>query len=354
MELKEFANSIADNSCYNIKVVLENLIGNGSSKDTWGTALANLYKSFPKEITSEEKNKKELSPIMVRYFLIYSLSKDNIEIFEDYASVFSAKDKDRIKDRNPNWVWEKEPEILFKNPLEFIKSIPRTSKAGPFNYIEKYEPQFANFVKNKKTKVIEHFWKKDIWKDMINRDYSKFSDFCEKYGFDKLETVKKIIQENVASFSYIGGFKDSQIDLFINDLKLIGKKEILELNEMRQFAPKVSIPVNHHHSNVFSNLLSIINNKEFNAALKYMDFFEDELKDVAKIISLNKDFKKADDFKFLLTSWVDQVNLSQKYEAKKVLEDDNWFKFFSSYTLMNKLSENLEDNSNIKVNRIKI
>lgn len=352
MELKEFANLISNNHHYNIKVVISALMDNGSSNANWGKAIANLYKDFPKEIKETPEAKKDLLPTIIRYLSIYGITKDNVDIYYEYDSIIPAKDKDKIKLRNPHWVWEKEPEVVFKNPLDFVRAIPQHSKISPCEYINRYKPQFDNFMKTKRSKVLEHFQKKNIWQLIMRNSYETFSNFCEEYKIDKIEILKQLINSNTRSpLANLGGFKDQSVESFLNDLGKIGKEELFSYSSMKLFNPKASIGI--IGDNVLNCLFSIISNKQFDAAIKYMDFFKEELDDVAKIVSFSKTFTNYSDFKELLKIYIASSGVVQKYEAQKVESNNEWFNYLNSYNLMVKLNENLDENM-VKSKKMKV
>ncbi len=353
MELKEFASLIANNQSYNIKVVLSALLEQSSSDPKWGLALANLYKDFPTELKESPAAKKELLPTILRYFSIYGITKDNEQIYYEFDSIIPAVEKDKIKSRNPNWNWEKEPEVVFKNPLELIKAIPKNTSKSPCVFIEKYKDQFENFLKTKKNKVLEHLHKKEIWQLMIKNDYIIFKDFCEKYNIDRIDILKQeISSNNRTSLAYFGGFKDKHVDSFLNDLEKIGKEELFSYPNMRFFNPQISLQRS-SHENVLNCLFNIISQKQYDAAIKYMDFFSKELDNIAKMVSFNKSFKNASDFKELVNIYVSSCNISDKYEAQKVERETEWFNYLNSYNLMVKLNENLDENV-VKSKKLKV
>lgn len=353
MELKEFAELISNNHHYNIKVVISSLMENGSSSENWGKAIANLYKEFPAQAKESAEARKELLPVIIRYFAIYGINKDNIDIYYEYDPIIPAKNKDAIKLRNPNWVWEKEPEVIFKNPLELIKAIPHTNNKSPCDYINRYKSQFDNFMKTKRNKVLEHFYKKDIWQMMIRNNYDTFTKFCEEYQIDKIEILKQEINSSKrTALGYMGGFKDKYAESFLKDLGKIGKEELFSYPSVQYFKIKNSLPTG-SHENVLTCLFSIITQNQFDAAIKYMDFFKEELDEVAKIVSFSKTFNNPSDFKDLLKSYINSCGISQKYDAQKVESNAEWFNYLNSYNLMVKLNENLEENM-VKYKKMKI
>lgn len=348
MELENFAQLIADGKLYNIKVALNALLGVASSEPSWGKALANLYKSFPEELKQSDEAKKELAPIMRSYFYIYSLADYNKDIFNDYFPLMSGKDKDRIKERNPKWNWVNDAPVVFKNVLEFVKAIPTSSRLGSINFIKKYEPQFIQFNTVKKHKILEHFKKRDIWKEMINRDYSDFSKFCEEYSFNKIEILNELLAgQQSPSLGYMGSMCDKQADLFFSDLEKIGKKQILEMDGYKKFVPTGSIPKD-HQVEIISCLMTIIKKGDFHTACKYMDFFKEELQACANVLTLNKSFNKVEEFKEIVSAYGTDGYFSKKYDAKDVLANDAWFKYLGSQNLMKDLSSDLENNQNKK------
>lgn len=68
MELKEFANLIANNRSYNIKVVMSALLEQSSSDANWGKAIANLYKDFPNELKNLQVIKRSYCQLLLGIF----------------------------------------------------------------------------------------------------------------------------------------------------------------------------------------------------------------------------------------------------------------------------------------------
>ncbi len=170
MDLTKFANLLAENSVTTAKNTLSYLIGNGKYNNNWGLALAELYRSFPDSVKDTKENKKEFLPVVLKYFYFYDITKDNIDIFNEYIDLFPAKDKDAIKEKNKNWVWDNEPEVIFKNSFAFARAVPnRNSGEGVFKFVSKYQDQINGFISSEKgkSKFDENFEKNGVWTEMI-------------------------------------------------------------------------------------------------------------------------------------------------------------------------------------------
>lgn len=349
MELTEFAKLIACGSTTTAKNTMSYLIGNSITNDDWRKALANLYRSFPKELKEGNEAKKEFLPVILKYLYIFKISKENIDIFEEYMDFISAKDKDKIKLCNPHWVWDKEPEVNFKNTLEFSRAIKKNILyPTPFDFIDKYENQFEFFVKNKKDNIYQNFNKNLIWINMIKNDYVKYVNLCKKYDFNHLEILKNNFGENIR-LSYLEVIKDNSIDFFLNDLNSIGKEFLKE--KMPKMFPKI-LNKNEFSENCFDTLIIAIQEKQYIAALKYMNFFKQELNDCINLVNYKKEDKcltlnSAREFEETIKKHIKYIGedfFGLNYRASKlrgVLKDDLWFSFLDKYNLKNELNTNL-------------
>jgi len=352
MELTEFAKLIACDSTNTAKNTLSYLIGNGQYNANWNKALASLYKSFPAEIKETKEQKKEFFPVLLKYFHLYELSNDNIDIFNEYIDFFSAADKGKIKEKNPNWVWDSEPEVIFKNTLAFARAIPNRSN-DIFKFIVKYQKQLDGFIENNKNKIklIENFDKQGIWRNMINFDYSQFSDFCIKNKFDKYEILLKEIKP-YTTLSHTSVIKEKNIDLFLKDIEKIGKDK---LNVMIDFYPTYVKSNNNNDENVFKLLVKIVNENEFVSAVKYMNFFEEELNNYGKLLDIKSGILSNYGFKEMLEEQKKgNSSYNRDFSLELILENKNWFEFFKNYTLMNELQDNLKESNSVKTNKVKI
>lgn len=352
MELTEFAKLIACDSTNTAKNTLSYLIGNGQYNANWNKALANLYKSFPSEIKETKEQKKEFFPVLLKYFHLYELSNDNIDIFNEYIDLFSAADKGKIKEKNPNWVWDNEPEVIFKNTLAFARAVPNRSD-NVFKFIKRYQSQVNGFIENSKNKVklIENFSKQGVWRNMINFDYSQFSDFCKSNNIDKYEILKSEITP-YTSFYHTSVIKEKNIDLFLADIQTMGKDSLAVIKD---FYPTYALRGNNNGENVFKLLLSIIQKDEFISAVKYMNFFEKELNDYGQKLDVKNGILSDNGLKEMLEEQQkNNGSYNRDHSIDGILNNKNWFEFFKNYTLMNELQDNLKETNNVKTNKVKI
>lgn len=353
MELKEFAKLIALDSTNTAKNTLSYLIGNGHNNKDWDLALSSLYKSFPENLKSSLEAKKEFLPVMVKYFGVFDISEHNISIFEEYMDLMTPDAKNKIKNKNKNWKWEKEPEVVFKNVLELVRAMPKIHQGyNIYKFIEKYEDQIEGFISNEKTKkkIDEHFSKNRIWEQMIKDDYHLFSDFCEKHDFNKNNILKYLMKDSFSSFQLLGVLRDNQIDLFLNDFTDFK-------NSLNEVLSKLN---SNNNEIIFHDLLDTIKYEEYNAAMKFMIYFEKEINNYLENKGVNHKIESGNDFKIALEKLIKEemsipyrMNHSKELSLRIVLGNNAWFKFYDSYNLNQDLSKSLE-NKTEKKNKVKI
>jgi len=349
MELKEFSSLLACGSSNIAKNTLSYLIGNGYSNDDWGKALANLYYEFPDNV----KNKKEFLPIIIKYFKTYDITKDNIALFNEYEELFSAQNRDEIIKKNPNWQWEQTPEVIFKNALSFANAIPYRGYEK-FNFIKKYENQFAQFVEKDRAKIEKHFSSKNIWYGLIDENYFEFVKLCDKYKFDRI----KILKEKLSYYQRVyqhSIFSSEDVNYYLDDLTKIGKEELSVI--IKGFYPDSPWYKEKNNScDVFSVLKNIIENKEFKNAMKWMYVFDEELTKHAKLYNIDN-LHTSENFKKVLKEKIKKekdgnagYNNSSSiiFLLEKMLENDEWFKFMDRFELFEKLEEDLKKSEKTK------
>lgn len=358
MDLSKFAQLIACNSTNTAKNTLSYLIGNGQVNPSWDEALSNLYKSFPKELKETVKQKKEFLPVILKFFKTYEISIHNIDIFNEYSELISAEDKDKIKSKNPNWVWEKEPEVLFKNPLAFTRAI---GNKNVFNFIEKYESQFESFLEKQKNKIYQNFDTHNTWILMMKTDYLKFIEFCQKYDFNHVDILKDNFNE-YTHIDYLNVLNDKYVDVFLNDLNKIGKDVIKE--KMPQLFPKY-IETRSGNESCFYVLLDTINKGQYETAIKFMTFFDKELTEYVNMINHGGDKKQFDlssseNCKETLTKFEEYYkqytssSSRQSMLVKLTLENNVWFNFLDKYELHKDLKSSLIGNQSVQKRKSKI
>lgn len=358
MELNEFATLLACGSTNTAKNTLSYLIGTGQKNCNWNKALAELYKSFPEDIKTSIESKKEFFPIILKYFETYDLTIDNINIYNDYESFFSAKNKDDLKKNNPQWIWDEEPEIIFKNALDFTNSLPTEYQEKKFDFIKQYESQFSIFAIKQKDKILKHFESKRIWASLMTEDYYKFIELCDKYNFDRIS----ILKENIKSYSDLYNnqiFESDDINYYLEDLTKIGKEY---LKVIQDFYPKDEwhITERKNSSNIYSVLLEAIDKKQYKSALKWMIVFDEEFKSYAKIYEV-ENLHNSKNFKTLLNKqMIILKNRNSSYgmsphTLQNLLDNNNWFKFMDSFELFENLHNKLiEKNTKVNIKQLKI
>ncbi len=352
MELDKFAQLIACNSTNIAKNTLSYLIGNGQVNSDWDEALSNLYKSFPKELKETVKQKKEFLPVISKFFKTYEISNHNIDIFNEYAELISSKEKDYIKSKNKNWVWEKEPEVVFKNPFAFTRAI---GSKNVFEFTEKYKDQFESFLEKQKSKIYQNFDSHNIWILMMKTDYSKFVSFCEKYDFNHLDILRDNFNE-YTHIDYLNVLNEKNIDLFLKNLNEIGKDVLKE--KMPHLFPEY-IESRSGNKNSFYVLLDTISKGEYEAAIKFMTFFDKELTEYVNKVNYKinaKDNKKLDlstseNFKETLLRFTEYYKdytssyTAQSMIVKLTLDNKLWFNFLDKYELNKDLKNSLVINN---------
>lgn len=354
MELNEFASLLASGSTNTAKNTLSYLIGNGLNNQSWAKALAQLYKSFPEDIKTSLDSRKEFLPIILKYFQHYSLTNDNIDIFNEYEDLFSAKNKEDIKKFNPGWKWDNEPEIVFKNVLTFTYAIPRKYNESKFDFIEKYESQFALFAIKQKDKILQHFTSQNIWDLLIKDDYNKFINFCEKYDFDRLQILKDLIK-NSHNIYKNEVFAQESFNYYLEDLITIGKTYLKVIEDFYPDSEWQGLERNSH--TVFHVLISAIGNHQYKSAMKWLLVFEKELNKYAKLYEVTN-INTTDNFKQLLTTQINILKKEQRSSAiethvlEKIFNDENWFKYMDSFALFNHLNEKFLPREKTKTRKI--
>lgn len=355
MELKEFASLIASGSTNTAKNTLSYLIGNGLNNNSWGKALAELYKSFPEDLRTSTDSKKEFFPIILKYFTTYQLSSENIEIYKEYEHLFSAKHKDDLKKYNPQWNWSSEPEVVFKNALAFTNALPNGYKEKKFDFIKQYENQFSVFSIKSRDKIIKHFNTQRVWDSLMKEDYLKFIDFCEKYKFDRLE----ILKENIVSYTDLYNqsiFENEGFNFYLEDLTKIGKEN---LNIIKNFYPNSQYDSLKRNGDctVMSVVLNCIGNKQYKNAMKWMIVFDEEINNYSKLFDV-ENLHTSFNFKKLLTNQIKYLKESSStYNMshgilENILKNENWFKFMDSYELFENLSDKLQPKPKTKPTKI--
>lgn len=345
MELNEFATLIACGSTNTAKNTLSYLIGNGQNNNNWSKALAELYKSFPKDIKTSINSKKEFFPIILKYFDTYTITSDNIDIYKEYEDLFSAKNKDDLKKKNPQWKWDEEPEVVFKNALSFTSAIPYRYDESKFDFIKQYEKQFAFFVEKQRDKIFKHFSTKRIWIGLAKEDYYQFVELCNKYHFNRIE----ILKENIINYTDLYDrkiFEDDNINYYLDDLIKVGKEHLKVIND---FYPESAwyISSKNNDNSVFNVVKKAIENGQYKSAMKWLVLFDNELTNYAKLYQVDN-LHNSDNFKKVLKEQIKilkEKNSSyalSPYGLEKLLGNENWFKFMDNFELFDNLSNKLE------------
>ena len=356
MELNEFAKLLASGSTNNAKNTLSYLIGNGQSNSNWNKALAELYKSFPLDLKTSLDDKKEFFPIILKYFGIYELTLDNIGIYKEYEDFFSAKNKDDLKKKNPNWQWENEPEIIFKNALAFTSAIPNGYRdiEKQFDFIQRYERQFSVFISKQKDKIFKHFTNKRIWQSLMKEDYYQFVQLCDNYNFDRIE----ILKESITNYTNLYDkqiFETENVNFYLDDLMKVGKES---LKIIPGFYPDSEWHVTNKNNacSVISVIFDCIGNHQYKSAMKWMVLFDNELKNYAKLYKL-ENLHTSESFKKMLVEQIKMLKDRNNHFVnaviyENILKNENWFRFIDSFELFDNLNENLGIKTKTKLPKI--
>lgn len=344
MELKHFASLIASGSTNTAKNTLSYLIGNGLVNSNWSKALAELYKSFPEDITTSVDSKKEFFPIILKYFTIYQLTNDNIDMYKNYENLFSAKHKDDLKKFNPQWKWDEEPEITFKNALAFTSALPNGYKEKRFDFINQYEKQLSEFMNKSKDKIIKHFTTRRVWDGLMKEDYYKFIEFCDKYQLDRIA----ILKENINSYTNLYDnqiFEQEGLNFYLEDLTKVGKEN---LTIIRDFYPNSDYSglKRSNSCNVMSVFRDCIGNKQYKSAMKWLTVFESEISNYTQLYGI-ENINTSVNLKNLLNTQLKMIKHERRseyiepYFLEKILDNNELFKFMDSYELFENLNEKL-------------
>lgn len=356
MELTEFAKLIASGSTNTAKNTLSYLIGNGQVNNNWSKALAELYKSFPEDIKSSKVNKKEFLSVILKYFENYTLTPDNIDIYKEYEDLFSAKNKDELKKKNPQWIWTEEPKVIFKNTLALVNAFPNPYNSESFAFIKQYEDQIDKFMLTQREKILKHFKTKGVWNTLMEEDYSKFIDFCDKYNINRIE----ILKEEIHSYTnlYVRKiFENDNINYYLEDLMKIGKENLKIIDNFYP-AYDTHIMRGYNHYSVYNVLLEAIGNHQYKSAIKWMLVFEKELNDYTKPYNVDN-IKNSQNFKLLLSKQIKMIKKStstgMSYTILELIENNEyWFKFLDKIQLLQVLKDEFKDNKTLVVKPNKI
>lgn len=345
MELNEFATLIACGSTNTAKNTMSYLIGNGQNNSNWNKALAELYKAFPTNIKTSQDSRKEFFPIILKYFENYVITKDNIDIYKEYEELFSAKNKDDLKKKNPQWQWDEEPEVIFKNALAFSNALPNNYQAKRFDFIKQYEKQFAIFAQTQKDKILKHFTSRRIWDGLMKEDYLKFVEFCDKYNFDRIAILKETITSYTNLYSH-SIFESEHVNYYFDDLMQVGKEHLKIINDFYPQSGWYITNKNNNHS-VFNVILEAIGNNQYKSAMKWIFIFDKELTNYAKLYEVDN-LHNSENFKKVLKEQIKILkDRNSSYGVspntlEKVLDNHNWFKFMDNFELFDNLSNKLE------------
>lgn len=200
------------------KNLWSNLLGNYSNKDK-AKPLLDFYKQLPEEY----KDKKIFQPIVIKYFMKFSINQDNYWLYQDYSEIFSEETKAEIIALNENWDFSSEKMISFKSTNEIIKVLNNLK-----NKHQKLIPFFKKYEKNiitigfKDDFFVKKLKKYDIMQSLLIEDY----DYIKSFFYKIKKNFQDILLANDLWKLLI--FSDNTFNNVFLDIKLIGKEKIKE------------------------------------------------------------------------------------------------------------------------------
>lgn len=236
MDMKQFS-SLMVYSANEAKNLMSLLIGHYNHVEA-APAILGLYESFPEEYRKETKL---FTPIFVKFFSTYGVDKNTYEYYKIWSERFSSDFKKSIRDANPEWNWDKEPSISFKNSLELSKAIANVQngfdretrqRISAVPFFEEFSSEITRLIKKDKNKIVENFHKHKIWHYLIEDNYSFMKQFCQQYDMDVMAIVKReIASEHGYGMCELVGYRAMpfrELNILLNDIQAYGVEEFFE------------------------------------------------------------------------------------------------------------------------------
>lgn len=236
MNLSEFSSCLTNNA-NDAKNLMSLLIGHYTQEEAAPAILA-LFENFPEDYKNQSKL---FSPVFLKFFHIYGINDITYPYYLKWSKNYSSDTLKHIQDCNPDWTWDNDPKITFKNSLELSKALFKFQRSNydhknhmvnilPF-FIE-YESEINRLVIKDKNKLVENFQKHDVWKNLILDDYLFMKDFCQKYQIDVIDILKKNIDSKsgygLCNYIAYSAMPTHQFAIMMEDIKTYGVDNFFE------------------------------------------------------------------------------------------------------------------------------
>lgn len=368
MDLKEFSN-LTLHSANDAKNFLSFMVGyNFPDLDDLSKsekAIRSLFNSFPEEYKQDIKL---FEPVMEKYFKKFAINADNIEMYKTYITKQSIKAF--VMEKNPDWPWENKV-LEYKSLAHFIKAFEEVNYGSyklengantGLQFLEDNKDTLQQFVSISKKKSLAMMLKKGMFDYLLGFEYKVFTDFCDRYEFDRLEILKSIYGE--------GSYKEiirplSNQRWTLNDHKLFfedlcqDKEYFIKHNRSFKYE-NINRPQSHNCLSYY--FVAYANHNEPDKAALLADYFKEELlkqlKEVAQDINYYNNSSKmimAPDTneidKELLTSVVKSIevvgskssNCYYRFSQEKAEQFLEYYQANKHHEKLNELSK--DDNS---------
>lgn len=335
-------------------------------------AIRNLFDSFPEEFKQDTKL---FEPVMEKYFRKFAINEDNIQMYKTYITKQSTKAF--VMEKNPDWPWENKT-LEYKSLAHFLKAFEEVSygsyklengvKTG-LQFLEDNETTLKQFVNISKKKSLAMMLKKGVFDYLVGFEYKVFTDFCENYGFDRLEVLKSLYGEG--SIREIGRpFSNQHLNLM--DHKLFfedicqDKEYFIKHNRFFKYE-NINRPQSYNCLSYY--FVTYANHNEPEKAALLADYFKEELvkqlKEVAEDINYYNNSSKM--IMAPSTNEIDKDLLTSVVKSIEVVNSKSsncYYRFtqekaeqFLEYYQANKHHEKLQElslNKNENVKKVKI
>lgn len=349
MKLSEFSSLMVEDS-NSAKNLLSLLIGHYRVNEEYGRAINALYESLSEKIKKEEK---VFEPIIYKYFLSYSVEDYNYSLYQTYSKHWSAEKLKIIQDANPDF--EKiQTKIEYKNSLVFTKAVGlllghrEENLHEVFDFLKDEEETINKLIKKDKNKLISNFLKHNVWVLLLNNDYHKFKEFCQRHSFDYLDIIKQFKEHTYEISYYLNAYKNrsSLKKNIIEFLEDIGIKDG-ENNKDYFFKQKTE------SISILDIVGTLIRTKEFDIAYEIIEKFPLDITLILEKLHIKKeeiDFKSPNFCEYAFSEYYTYYNRKSlnDYNIKEILEQT---KDFSKYVQLAKFSEKLPEKEHNKTHK---
>lgn len=352
MDLTEFNRLMAEDAERSQALFNAVMVFNAkTSQDKQQQALLGLYESFSDEI---KQDKKGFAESFLRFFKTFPVNEGNIAYHQMFSPLWSTAERQSIETQNPQWAWEK---ASFKNTQEFAKAFEshaRTLILKPDeikSFLVKYQDYTDNLSVKEKDKLLTHFFKKGLFKYVLNVSYSYFKEFTTQLGFDSNEVFKtNYVSES--SYYGLGAFflydknnrlSTTELEQVFDDIESVGLEKFFEHSEFllpRNQKKKTS------QSNMANMIVHFIGEQKYDLASRFFKYFPDSI-----IKTMDENYELQD----LLDkdAWKKYIEYEDYYidknqggignqDAKMALRHlDEAFLYINKYMLYKNISENM-------------